>query len=279
MNEKLLSALNRRPDLYQTEKYPFWDDEHISRSMLDAHLNPENDRATYRPEKVDSAVGWIASLADLSQGPAVLDLGCGPGVYTEKIAARGAQVTGMDISAHSIAYAEKSAREKGLSVRYRNENYLSLDETETCDVVMMVSCDFGVLPFSDRDALLGRIYRALRPGGILLFDAHSLCTRENDPESSDFYYSDGGFWSAKPHICLHSFLRFDECNTFVDRYVVAEKDEVRCYNIWNHRFSAKELENDLYAAGFSSVKVFSDITGRAYSSESETVCALARKNP
>lgn len=57
----------------------------------------------------NAVLGWL----DPKQGEAILDLGCGDGTLTRKIAAAGADVVGVDISNELLA----SARDKGLDVR------------------------------------------------------------------------------------------------------------------------------------------------------------------
>jgi len=277
MYEKLLSIVSRRPNLYEPGGAKFWDDEHISKGMLAAHLDPDTDAATYRPELVRAAVGWITGMADPSRRPRLLDLGCGPGIYAEQLTAQGFRVTGIDLSPRSVAYARQSARQKGLPIRYRLMNYLALDQTRDFDTAIMISCDFGVLSFENRKVLLQRIFQALKPDGMLIFDALSLRAEESTPESSVFSCTGGGYWSEKPYLCLSSFFRYDDCATILSRYVIVEGDNVRRYHIWNHRFAPEELRNDLRQAGFSRVEFFSDMSGRPYSPESETLCAVAYK--
>ena len=54
----------QRPELYQACTSRFWDDEHISKGMLESHLDPEQDGAT-RPHKfVDKSVDCIDTAAE-----------------------------------------------------------------------------------------------------------------------------------------------------------------------------------------------------------------------
>jgi len=89
-----------------------------------------------------SAVGYAANarfVADLGApvldllapqaGERILDLGCGDGALTEKIAARGARVVGVDISEELLA----AATQRGLDVR--NMDACHLDFTAEFDAV------------------------------------------------------------------------------------------------------------------------------------------------
>ena len=67
----------------------FWDDEHISLQMLNAHLNPNYDGASRKLEFIEKSVDWISKILPSEHYPSVLDIGCGPGLYTERYAKRG----------------------------------------------------------------------------------------------------------------------------------------------------------------------------------------------
>jgi 2-polyprenyl-3-methyl-5-hydroxy-6-metoxy-1,4-benzoquinol methylase len=100
----------------------------------------------------------------------ILDLGCGPGLYTEIMAERGHKVTGIDFSKNSIDYARNEAIRKNLDIKYVNQSYLDLCEENMYDLIMMIFTDFGVLVPQERETLLQNIYRALKPGGTFVFD-------------------------------------------------------------------------------------------------------------
>ena len=60
---------------------------------------------------------WIAARANLS-GARVVDIGCGGGILAESMAARGADVTGIDLSEKPLAVAALHSLESGIKVRY-----------------------------------------------------------------------------------------------------------------------------------------------------------------
>jgi 2-polyprenyl-6-hydroxyphenyl methylase/3-demethylubiquinone-9 3-methyltransferase len=62
-------------------------------------------------------LGWIEELFGLS-GKAVLDVGCGGGILAEAMAARGARVTGIDLSERALKVAQLHLHESRLPVRY-----------------------------------------------------------------------------------------------------------------------------------------------------------------
>jgi len=94
----MLSKLSNylvKPELYAPGTGIFWDDDHISKGLLEAHLSPDWDAATRNHEFVDKSVNWIASIANPEKYNKLLDLGCGPGLYAERFHKAGYSVTGI----------------------------------------------------------------------------------------------------------------------------------------------------------------------------------------
>lgn len=85
-----------KPPLFQRSAVNFWDDEHISGYLLEAHLDPDFDGASRKSGTIGKSIQWITSVAPSGQFPALLDVGCGPGIYAQLFTARGYRVTGID---------------------------------------------------------------------------------------------------------------------------------------------------------------------------------------
>src|SRR5579864_8366591 len=97
-----LSGLGSRPSPFAPSAAGIWDDPYVSTQMLRSHLDPTTDAASRRPERIDAEVSWLVSHLELREGTPVLDLGCGPGLYSIRLARRGLTVTGVDISPGSL---------------------------------------------------------------------------------------------------------------------------------------------------------------------------------
>lgn len=145
-----LHDLMKPPALYERTDAAFWDDEHISRGMLAAHLDPEFEGASRSFAFMDRSVDWICATAPPATHPRLLDLGCGPGLYAERFARAGYAVTGVDLSPRSLDHARRSANEQGLAIDYRCRNYLELDLDGSFDIAVMIYCDYGALSSDER---------------------------------------------------------------------------------------------------------------------------------
>jgi trans-aconitate methyltransferase len=98
----------------------------------------------------------VFELLSPQPGERILDLGCGEGTLTEKIAATGATVVGVDASEEMIA----GARARGLDARLMNAEALRF--AHEFDGVFSNAVLHWV---RDHDAMLDGVHRALKPGG------------------------------------------------------------------------------------------------------------------
>lgn len=98
----------------------------------------------------------VVDLLSPKSGEHILDLGCGDGVLTEKLAAAGADVLGIDSSAEMIA----AAQERGLNVRRIDAE--KLDFVDEFDAVFSNAALHWML---QPDAVIEGVARALKSGG------------------------------------------------------------------------------------------------------------------
>lgn len=64
--------LMERPAPFEPIGPLIWQDEHVSRQLLVAHLDPNTDATSRRPETIDRSVAWIIDTLQLKPGMAVL---------------------------------------------------------------------------------------------------------------------------------------------------------------------------------------------------------------
>lgn len=277
MNEKILDYVKVKPKLYEESSGPFWDDENISKYMLEAHLNTQWDAASRKMEFIKRSVEWIAGYCKAEKKKRLLDLGCGPGIYDELFTDKGFEVTGVDFSKRSIEYARNHAKETGREIDYYYKNYLDIDYEDEFDVVTLIYCDFGVISPENRELLLRKIHRALKDGGILIFDGCSMESIKEFQVKDSVYYEDKGFWSAEPHVCIQRNIFYEETKNRLEQYIVITKDECKRYNIWNQYYSAESMKEEVRKAGFKEMELFDDVAGKELTEKDRTICIAACK--
>ncbi|TCL66522.1 methyltransferase family protein [Hydrogenispora ethanolica] len=275
---KLLYQYSQRPAVFAASTASLWDDEHISKGMLAAHLDPDLEAASRRHAFIDASAEWLEKIAELPAGGRILDLGCGPGLYAERLAGRGYAVTGIDFARRSIEYAKARAQERGLAIDYRYQNYLTLEEENQYDLAILIYCDIGVFADRERDRLLQKIHAALKPGGRLVFDVFTPLQYRDFRESFHWEHRPSGYWRPYPYLCLHSHYAYPDEDAYLEQIAVLDAaEQLAVYRLWNRVYTPAKLDAVLSAAGFGSIRYFADVAGKAFDETSKTLCAVARK--
>ena len=267
MIDKLFHLL-QKPTLWQRSTEPFWDDEHISKGMLEAHLNPDWDAASRKHDFIDRSVKWLSSVIPVKSK--ILDIGCGPGLYTKRLI--GYNVTGMDLSKRSIAYA-KSQDSK---TEYLCQNYLELDYNGIFDAVILIYCDYAALTSDERKTLLSKVYKALKPGGLFIFDVFTdKYFSKKQKKTSWELCENGGFWSAEPYICLEATYLYENNTVAGEQIIIITNNQVKRYLLWDTAYTVERLIDEI--SPFKIKGVFNDVCGTMHSDESETLCFILEK--
>jgi SAM-dependent methyltransferase len=268
----------KKPELYAKSTCEFWDDEHISKGMLEAHLHPNWEAASRCHDFIDKSVEWIAEIAPSATCKNLLDLGCGPGLYAERQFKKGYKITGIDFSKRSINYATEKASKRNHDINYIYMNYLEINYNNEFDLVILIYCDFVVLSDEHRENLLKKIYCSMRTGGKFIFDVFTLKEFEDKKESNTWYVSEGsGFWKPDNHICLESHFIY-QGDVRVDQNVIIDKNEkVNIIRNWFKGYTKETIIAEIENAGFNKFEIYSDVTGKPYCEDSKTMCIVAEK--
>ncbi|HKF56894.1 MAG TPA: class I SAM-dependent methyltransferase [Blastocatellia bacterium] len=111
----------------------------------------------------------ILSLLPSVAGKRVLDAGCGPGAYTERLVDMGAEVIGVDTSPRMVAHAKRRLKGKATILEADLGRPLEFLESSSFDlIVSALSLDY----IRDWNALFSEFFRLLRAQGHLVFSAH-----------------------------------------------------------------------------------------------------------
>ena len=273
-----LMQLQQKPAPFTPGEELFWDDPHISSQMLEAHLNPEVEAASRRPETIDRSVEWLIDTLGLKPGDPILDLGCGPGLYASRFARAGMQVTGVDYSRRSIDYARSYAEKNKLDIRYRYQNYLELDDENQYRAAFLIYGDFCPLNPEQRSALLRNAHRALQPGGKFVLDVSTREQRKRHGNKNGWYALESGFWKPGPHLVLEEGFDYPEQSIWLDQYTVIEANgKISVYRNWFQDYTPETITEELSQGGFDLAGLGGDLTGLPYSPDSEWIGVITQK--
>jgi len=109
----------------------------------------------------------LLEKAAASEGERVIDVGCGCGETSLRMAQAGAAVWGIDVSAPMLVRAKERARELGLeNVAFSETDASTQALTPDHDLILS---RFGVMFFSDPTAAFSNLRTGLAPSGRLCF--------------------------------------------------------------------------------------------------------------
>ena len=264
-------------ELYETGNDTIWTNPHIREQLLKAHLDPDSDAASRKPETIEATVDWV--LRGQSHPGSIIDLGCGPGLYAREYAARGWAVVGVDINESSINHAVATAKAEGLSIQYRRQSYLDKIDAGTFDVATCIYCDFGALTKDQQMTFLANARQLLAPNGVLVFDVFGPGISQA-LEAGRSWERDGadGFWSTSPAYVLSEYQHFEDEAVWGRKYIVLpDVGAPATYVVWDHYFTIARLEAMLTAAGFSVIETKSDLVPQSDFTSSDVLFVRARK--
>src|SRR5580704_14993544 len=118
-------------------------------------------------ERNATEVEHLRAVAGINSGERVLDVGCGYGRISNRLAALGCQVTGLDVSAPLLEAAHAAARKQRLAVNYIKGDMRDLPWRDHFDVLVNWMAAFGYFDDATNRAVLREFYSALKPGGRL----------------------------------------------------------------------------------------------------------------
>jgi len=262
---KELKEINSRPAPYQFYTADeLWADEHTSKQMLEYHLNEAIDVSSRNKNFIESSVEWIVSHFEVDKNTEIADFGCGPGLYTTRLAERSAVVTGIDFSENSIEYAKKVAAQKGLNINYVQKNYLDFDKTNSFDLITMIMCDFCALSPEQRIKMLSKFHSLLKPEGSVLLDVYSLNGFNGKEESAIYELNQlNGFWSPDDYYCFVNTFKYENEKVILDKYTIIEEARKRIVYNWLQYYSKDSLVKEFNENGFKVEEVYSDVAGKA----------------
>lgn len=257
-----------------------WNEPGFSRRMLREHLLQSHDLASRRSEKIDAHVDWIHREVLSGASTKILDLACGPGFYSSRLARLGHCCVGIDYSPASIEYAGESAAPESLSCDYIQADIRGAEYGSGYGLVMLIFGEFNVFKPSDAGRILQKAHDALDSGGALLLEAHtSGAMREFGQRPATWYSSESGLFSESPHLCLQENFWDAENGTVTRRYFIidASTGEVARYAQSLKAYTGEQYRAVLEGAGFVDVRFLPSLIGTEDASQPHLLAITARK--
>lgn len=147
-----------------------------------------DDYVRYRPDYPEALIDFVIEDAGLSAGGVVVDVGCGTGISSRQLAARGLTVIGVDPNEAMLAAARAAGGPEGLS--YRRGDAETLEGIERADAIVggqafhWIDLDRALPRFAELLPEGGRViaFWNLRDSSDPLMAAYDALLREWSPE-------------------------------------------------------------------------------------------------
>ncbi len=245
---------------HEGEKIP-WNDPAFSQRMLKEHLTQLHDRASRQFRTIDLHVAWIQdTLLDKKPGK-LLDLGCGPGFYTSRLARLGHICAGIDFGPASVDYAIQQAQAEKLNCTYTLQDVREAEFGSSYDLVMFLYGEVNVFRTADVRHILTKAYEALKPGGKLLLEPQTIAHITGIGKLNPTWFTaESGLFSDRPHIGLLESFWIAEHKTNIERYYIvdAQSGEVTRYAASCQAYTEDEMAALLKDCGFTEVRFYPD---------------------
>ena len=204
----------------------------------------------------------------------VEELGCGTGSLTMLLARRGYAMTAVDLSPDMLAVADQKCEGLGVLFLCQDMSRLALLEPADAVISCLDSVNYVTRPAAAK-RMFRRVYKALNPGGLFLFDVKTPLALESADGQTFLDEDDGlfcvwrGEYSPRRRVCGYG----------LDLFVQEEDGSWSRGGEYHEEFAytMDELDGFLREAGFQAVKLYGDKNMSAPREGAQRVFFAARK--
>lgn len=201
---------------------------------------------------------WVSFTEDHSSGKNILDMGCGTGEITIRLAEKGYQMTGVDFSEDMLSIANDKTPPH-VSIHWLQQDIRNLAGLTDFDTVISY---FDVLNYitslDDLKGVFKQTFDVLKPGGTFIFDVHSLVHLQDNMAGETFaevYDETTYIWFCEPG---------EQTETFVHDLTFFVQKPDGSYNRFDEYHTQRGyridlLKKELNSAGFVITAVYADL--------------------
>lgn len=209
----------------------------------------------------------------------LLDLACGTGSVSVRLAEKGYEVIGVDLSPEMLSEAQNKAYSAGQNILFLCQDMTKLDLYGTVDAAVCTLDGLCHLPDEESvSAALGKVSLFMNPGGVFLFDVNSVYKHRAVLGNNTFVYDTDEVYCVWQNTLLSDGVTVQMDLDFFEP-VSDAGDYVRQSERFTERAYPREtLEAMLKKAGFTVLDVFDGYSEKPAHDTSERLLFAVRKD-
>ena len=119
----------------------------------------------------------------------------------------------------------------------------------------------------------------LKPDGSVLLDVYSLNSFNQKEESATYELNQlNGFWSPDDYYCFVNTFKYEKEKVILDKYTIVDESPKRVVYNWLQCYSKHSIRNEFEENGFNVEKLYADVAGKPFTSESTEFAIVAKKS-
>ena len=209
----------------------------------------------------------------------LLDLACGTGSVSVRLAEKGYEVIGLDLSPEMLSEAQNKAYSAGQNILFLCQDMTALDLYGTVDAAVCTLDGLCHLPDEESlSAALRKVSLFMNPGGVFLFDVNSVYKHRAVLGNNTFVYDTDEVYCVWQNTLLPDGVTVQMDLDFFEP-VSDAGDYVRQSERFTERAYPREtLEAMLKKAGFTVLDVFDGYSEKPAHDTSERLLFAVRKD-
>lgn len=221
-------------------------------------------------EQTKKEIDFLIKELELQKSTKILDLACGHGRHTNKLAELGYNITGVDINKGFLEIAKNDARKKKLNTKFICGDMRKIEFKEEFDRLLLLFTSFGYFEDEENFKVIKNVANALVQGGLFCFD-----TFNRDVFLKNFL----------PYIVIEKGddLMIDR-KTFdsftgriYDKRIVIRNGRRKDKPFFIRIYNPNEIKELLSKAGLNIHNIYEGWDGKPFTSNSRTMIIIAKK--
>lgn len=266
------------PQKFESSPNNIWTTSELEELVFQSYFTSSIEGGSENEKKINETIDFINEHYPPNKFLRILDLGCGPGFYSHKLAKLGYIVTGVDISQKALDYAETKSKEDNLdNLSYLKTDILNFNIEESYDIILLLYFTYSNFSKKDRMNILKNIKKTLKPGGTFILDVGTTY-RFNQFKYFNYWEKSDAFpqLSKSDFLLLGCFRLYEDCLLLHKQVLFFKNGSALQFLDWQKHFSIKEIYEELVENDFLVLNIFGDSLGQSTNDKNEQLYVVCQ---